>query len=629
MIKFHATGTVLVLLLATYSQVATAFSLSELSYNLLIGECSEYPKTDLGCKEDQLLQKKSFKELSELRKAAVKNSYIQGLAQLRKEGLDCAITQINDLQKNEKDFEVFLDFYSKILRQIGKEKRTMRDLQPAITTNVKAKEDYKKARLRAEVALSSLPYSQTNAMKNAISLLVDQTSQNDFMGKEILGPAVEKLMKDTIKTALIRSKEELRVNSGIMYKGSRDQSTLSRVKKESLAQDTDLVESYRKTSPTNHDELEPVACQFDAEYGRGAQYRDNAILVASVLGTAGARILRLTAASLTSSSITGAAAMGAFSARTAGMLRTIGVAAGSATIYKQVEENCLSDVSLTATSKGASTCETNIIRSLEKDNCTLSLVLAALGGAGAYKHLKLTRLINKNDKSMLAKELRDKAVILDPKLSRERFNLFENTIHDNKSIYLGVANTTSEGSHHYYIIAGNRRFDGMPFFAKAKTKTLGKVVSAPNGVIFKISGPEGLEEKVIAAINKNQNSRNLSCFHGACNVLKDAGITIPGANGRTLELVPVLKSIATGDIKSGASNLSVKVLASSKYELEHFITEANHATSEMMTTALVRGAVVIGTPVSTGGFAYVIYIVKQKAMEGLDKIAKPAAEPIK
>ena len=160
-----------------------------------------------------------------------------------------------------------------------------------------------------------------------------------------------------------------------------------------------------------------------------------------------------------------------------------------------------------------------------------------------------------------------------------RFLLSDLPQYNPESIYIGVANSTNDGNHHYYLIAGNKRYDALPFYSRAKIKTnLKGIPLASKGVIFELKVDKETVDRLQANMVAN---RNLTCLHGLCKILKATGIeiTTPSSNIRTRTIAVGLLS---GQIKNQNGNLiDANLYATSLNELEHFIKRANIADAEM------------------------------------------------
>lgn len=159
-------------------------------------------------------------------------------------------------------------------------------------------------------------------------------------------------------------------------------------------------------------------------------------------------------------------------------------------------------------------------------------------------------------------------------------SLNKQSFYNDKSLYLGVTN--HKGNEHFYLVAGSKRYDGF-IFENAKVSNLGKNILIPKGVIFKIDLPENIFKKIEKSIEQNKNKITISCFHGLCDVLKDAGIKLPAENGWSIQLKPVLNGLINSEL-SEIKNVSM--YATSIQDLEHFLKKSE--TLELSQIAMVR-----------------------------------------
>ncbi len=370
-----------------YNTTASAISLAELSYQLAIGSCPTQKvigEEDLvKCGVNKTIQQNKSNIMSQISDDA----YLAGLANIRYNSIGCAQTQIDGLEANPKKLEKFITIYTLSVIEIGLEKRMMSARSPFINTDKKAKEDYTNARLRAEAILASLPFTQIPSLRLTINHIV---SQIDY-SIDPFSPEIEKDFEKLVKYALQQSKKEIIENKEVMRIGVRSiGKSLSNTVRESLAQDTDLIEEFKQNSGMSNAQLAPSACSVDAKYGRGASYRDDALLIATILGpeiAIGLEQLGKAGIAL-KSSITGAAAMGTFSIRTAGVLRLLSTMGHGLDILKQIEKSCFAEVTLKSDHYDQK-CEKNIIKSLGNDTCALDIFLGALGAKSILGHFKL------------------------------------------------------------------------------------------------------------------------------------------------------------------------------------------------------------------------------------------------
>jgi hypothetical protein len=373
---------------------ARSQSLAEWSYKLFNEDCSQNQKTTLvqkqTVKENPVCAKEGTTEsvtrmITSLGEVA-ENSYLAKLAEIRVRQLECSEKQILHLKNSPADFEKFVNDYQAKLVLLGTEKKKMASLLPSVGRDKAATEEYKKSRLRAEAILASLPYTEIDSIQKLIRYSVSQYEAGENLS--VKGPFADQ-NKKMIRQAIIGSLDLINKNQDNLRKGintsgtSFDQST-----KESLAQDTHLVETFRNSNPKLINQIKPVACSVDAKYGKGAQYADNIILAATVLGPGIAAGLTKISATAVVSSLRGAAAMGAVSARSAGVFRVLSYAGGVEGGIQQIYKACTGNEISLKTQKGeneALSCNGNIVASLESENCVLVSAMNALGAQQAYK----------------------------------------------------------------------------------------------------------------------------------------------------------------------------------------------------------------------------------------------------
>ena len=379
----------LILILGTCSVGldASSFTLAEFSHNLINGDCPK-PLSNQTKPTCEITVVDHFRKLQTFTKKLDENTYFAGLASRRAISLKCAEQQIDTLEKNKEKLGEFLDFYSDSLIQLAREKAKLNSLLPAITIDEKARLEYKNTRARAEVILKSLPFADVPAMRLMINSVV---SQSDYGGQKEIDPAIRKSIRETIQTSLLKTHKEVKKNYTVIadaaYSSGR---VLSNEVKESLAQDTDLIESFRQQSGISETDLKPIACQVDARYGRGAVYRDNVYLAGFILGPIVVAGVESFAAMRLASAVTGASALGTFSVTTASILRTVTSLAVGASIIQQIEQSCFPEVSLKGTPKemNVNKCDTDILKSIKDTNCAATIALSALGGKVVYKSVK-------------------------------------------------------------------------------------------------------------------------------------------------------------------------------------------------------------------------------------------------
>lgn len=318
--------------------------------------------------------------------AVAEEAFLASLAEIRDQQLSCTEMQIHHLQKNPADLEKFVDDYHAKLVLLGAEKRKMATLLPAVGRDRSATEEYKNARLRAEAILASLPYTEIDSIKKLIRYSVSQYEAGEALSSR--GPFAGQ-NKAMIKKALLSSLETIKKNRANLKRGIETfGKSFDQASRESLAQDTHLIETFRNANPKIQSQIKPVACSVDAKYGKGAEYADHVILATTILGPGLAAGLTRLSATAVVSSLRGAASMGAISARSAGVFRVLSYVGGMQAGFQQIHKACTgSEISL-KTQKGvgsAVSCEGNILVSQSNENCILVSTLNALGFQQAYK----------------------------------------------------------------------------------------------------------------------------------------------------------------------------------------------------------------------------------------------------
>ena len=168
------------------------------------------------------------------------------------------------------------------------------------------------------------------------------------------------------------------------------------------------------------------------------------------------------------------------------------------------------------------------------------------------------------------KDLSD-IVILNSSSNRGYFSLDEQ--YDPNSIYIGVANRRTEGSHHYYLVAGGRGFDGIPLYHPAKVKEFKKSPFFTKGVLFQITENDDLASIVSNSIEQNRASRNLTCLHGVCRILEEVEIDIPKYRNESsiISAEEFSQSLMSANVTVGGRPAKVRMIASSTQELEHYL----------------------------------------------------------
>lgn len=380
------------LFLAVGSWTAQAQFFAELSYKLWTGDCPPLIKnvreTNNSTLEADTCWSCTHKSgtlsrinlLSEESNETAEATYLAGLAEIRDQQLACTEKQISRLMMSPGDLTAFVRDYQAKVTLLGIEKRRMKELKttPMNPASLRA---YENSRMRALALIESLPFADIAPFRKVITYVI---SQYETYAPDRLDGWLEKQTADLIKKATKASFDLIKENrtnlrTGIQTGGA----SLDTNTRESLAQDTDLVETFRNENSEIQNLLKPLACRVDAKYGSGAQYRDRTLIGLSIVGPGAALGLAKIGVAGLASSLTGAVAAGSISIRTAGILRVLAAAGGTAASLSQAQSACFGqEVSLsgkTTKNRRASSCEESVLASQSAENCLLVSVLNTLG----------------------------------------------------------------------------------------------------------------------------------------------------------------------------------------------------------------------------------------------------------
>lgn len=375
---------VICLALVAFQENTKAFSLAEFSYSLAVDDC---PKSSDRATHSTINKLCGFFSnrtpaltLQSTIQEIESNHYFAALAKMRADELACAEKKLDFINSNEDELNFLVENYAQKLVLLGNEYRLLQTLKPAVGRDPKATEQYKLARLRSEALLASMPFAGTNRMRNTILALVNQTDQfpnvQDWFYQQIKSD-LKKSLKGTQKEILENKK---RMQNAVASSGT----SLRRVDKESLAQDQELVEAFRQTKTLPDETHKGVACRADAEFGRGAEIRDQSLMALTFLGSAGAGLLVKAGQAGLRSSLVGAAALGRISHTAGAILKPLAFAAGTSALASSIQVSCLNEGS-TLTAKS---CQIESIASTGPEDCVLFSVLDGLGIAKTVKSSK-------------------------------------------------------------------------------------------------------------------------------------------------------------------------------------------------------------------------------------------------
>jgi hypothetical protein len=161
-------------------------------------------------------------------------------------------------------------------------------------------------------------------------------------------------------------------------------------------------------------------------------------------------------------------------------------------------------------------------------------------------------------------------------------NLTKQEFYDRDKVYLGIANNPKAGAYHFFVVAGEHTFDAPNMFNKAKFDSLVAKkgdIQIPKGVLFELDVPPDLLERIAQSMKDLEGSRNLTCLHGVCRVLRGAGIRLHLPGG-VVRAKPFVLNLLNGKLSDGDTPLKpeqIRLLASSSQELEHFLENTRTA----------------------------------------------------
>jgi len=202
--------------------------------------------------------------------------------------------------------------------------------------------------------------------------------------------------------------------------------------------------------------------------------------------------------------------------------------------------------------------------------------------------------------------------LIQPEMKKGRFRVDQTGINTEESVIIGIANYEGEGTHHYYLIAKNARFDGQVLFFKPKVKETAKSAMLTNGGLFEIQLSPDIVESIYKNIKRNRNTRGITCLHGLCKVLEQSEIKI-GNLPNDLNHVrshPTIQALMSGDVRYKGERISpdkIRFYANSQEELERIFTRPKVADAEGRVQVITQGAVLLMVPTAIGAYGYAIF----------------------
>ncbi len=348
-----------------------------------------------------VLIKNDFGKISEF-------AVLGGYAGERAESLKCSLDQLNNAFEKPDSLDVLAQDAVDKLLAIAKDRERMDEIVPASSSSGSwlarqggtgsLSQEYQKLRARSQAALESITFVELDEHRSVLEGIVTQVRARDSrepdpealasFKKKIIGSmksARKQIFKDW------RVMKEAHESSGVKLNSSQ---------RESLAQDRELVEAFLKRHPEDRESLKAISCRIDAKYGKGANLRDTGILVGSTLLT-GPGWATLGKIGLSAVRATGLVARGSSGVRSAQVLRYtalgIGETGNLASTIADIHRGCDEKMghfggNLKTSEDGGRSCETNVLRGLEANNCYLAYSLGVLGvgGTGLAAYSKVT-----------------------------------------------------------------------------------------------------------------------------------------------------------------------------------------------------------------------------------------------
>lgn len=320
-------------------------------------------------------------------------AYLARLASVRAKIVDCKAEQVNQVTQNPKLQSAITDDVSSKIALLIELRHQSADHDASLAYHAQLgqasdpKSDYYKELkdqnqiLAAEESvLTSIPMIELPQMQEFIRSQL--AMYNDGRGPRPSFDDIQKTVSKGIHDAIWGSanalaKDSLELNKGVQSNGH----TLSLAMRESLAQDTGLLESVVSKSGKLTSPERGASCRVDAKYGRGAKIRDNILLVGQVGLTAGGIGLKIVSRLATSlTSLRGAVAVGQVAARSANIVSKVALAANITSGTIQSVKACSSQGQTTGTIQN-NACSEISIQEIKQGNCALTVALNSLGAA--------------------------------------------------------------------------------------------------------------------------------------------------------------------------------------------------------------------------------------------------------
>ncbi|MCB9091393.1 MAG: hypothetical protein H6621_09845 [Halobacteriovoraceae bacterium] len=198
--------------------------------------------------------------------------------------------------------------------------------------------------------------------------------------------------------------------------------------------------------------------------------------------------------------------------------------------------------------------------------------------------------------------------------SSNRFQLYNSKFYEPSAVYISLSNVKKEGTYHYSLTVGDKRFDGFPNFSKPRfmISKNGKPKSIGNGMIFKINLPEEAIFKLDNFLFKKGNKiRQLSCLHSICKILDTIDLQI-GDSSKPIRAKRIFDGLLEGDVTFRGEKLgkeNIDYLATSEAAFDYILQRSETVDQEMknkISHDIILSIVVVAFV--SGVVAYGVYV---------------------
>ncbi len=162
----------------------------------------------------------------------------------------------------------------------------------------------------------------------------------------------------------------------------------------------------------------------------------------------------------------------------------------------------------------------------------------------------------------------------DPLIKDRFMNFASTTWYDPNALYIGIANHPSEGTAHFYLIAGNLRLDGQYGATHLRKEEAGKVPYATKGIVFKLSTSPTLRDRVQDLMRQAEGKNSANCVEPILDVLGASGIGVQATYTDTGFASPtaLAGNLFINSVSYGNDRIAVHLMMSSNEELKYFLS---------------------------------------------------------